>query len=437
MLALVEKADSVVKKSSTRMVIEEVSTKRTTGHTNLDSGSGPPSPKEPNSSRVQPGKMDPHASPHAASDVQASASRSPAHTAEKHGTSAIPALPKPAASGATTQVMLGGSGRTVIGPDTPSDCASRPPVGVCAEGGEPSGTDGGSLRRVPIVIDCDSDSDDESVVGSKGGAAAACDRGAGGVATTPASGDHAVSGLTTESGVATEVGSGGGRSEAPDDQGHDTVVVNNRAPPASAAADAVRITITEDDEATAAADDALLAAAAARKGEPAEGKSGSGDRSSVAPEHIEENKPCQATAESAQAVPPVRGTAAANQADPVASAHDRSSAAAPIQSPEVAAEELMQKGRAAFAAGQLRDAKELFTAAIDTWPLMAAAYSNHAAVEARLGNWWQVVEDSSAVLGLANSDLLKFKALCRRAKGRSQLGDHRGSLRDYQVISAR
>lgn len=438
MLALVEKADSVIKQSSTRMLIEEVSSESTTGQPSLDSGAVPPALKAPESSGVQPGEVDPCANIPAASGVQATASQSPARTAQAHGTSPMPALPKPEATGATTREMLGSSESMVTGPDEPPGGAIRPSSGAQTGGdgsGEPDGVASGSLRRVPIITDySDSDSDDESAEGSNCCITATVDRGSGGSATTPASRDRAANGLTTKHGVATEGGSGGDRSEAPGDPGLDTVIKNHSAPLASAAADSVRITVTEDDEATAAADDALLAAAAARQGEP--NVEESVDDSSVAPEHVEEDKPCQATAESVPGVPPVGGTAAAGQADHLESVIGGSSGAVPIKSPEVAAEELMQKGRAAFAAGQLRDAKELFTAAIDTWPLMAAAYSNHAAVEARLGNWWQVVEDSSAVLGLANSDLLKFKALCRRAKGRAQLGDHVGSLRDYQVISA-
>lgn len=427
MLALVEKANSALKKTGTRMTIEEMSTESSTEPSSqVDKESAPLTEQMPGSSNCNS-----EGSPSVNGQTTNLPNTCP------HGL-AGPTQEKATMSAAdASQPTI--SNATVKGQHRPCGSESRPGMAdqTCLDGKTvPGDTFDGPLRRVPIITDC-SDSDSEAA-DAECGITCSTDK----TFTRCAVGNNtfAASPSHTHPGVSADVGSGGSSCTAAD-------VSSKSEPSAIRASDAVRIQVIEDDEEASAADDALLAAASPPKSINAAGvvRLGASSRSDI--KAVEEEKLAgqvdAAVVPGADAPQPsvhATGTGGAASRAPTVAADEclmqPTKAPEPIKAPEAVAEELMEKGRAAFAAGSLQEAKEIFTAAVNTWPLLAAAYSNRAAVSTRQGSWSHVVEDATCVLALANTELLKFKALCRRAKARSHLADHLGSLQDYQVISA-
>ena len=298
----------------------------------------------------------------------------------------------------------------------------------------------GQLREIPIIMEC-SDSDDGEA-SDDGGNDVLAPNSLISPAQPKLTPQHSPEGAPDRAGAAVVTDSHFHPTDASADA--DTIKQDGAHSVLQRASEseAVHIEVVQEkDEATITADDALIEAARANGSAHSDGHVGI-NAPVVHGVHVSRSLDAASGIPQADGKP---GVASVGNEDPGGTGGDHTDAdslpgrganapgAAAIQDPEAVAEELLEKGRAAFAAGQLQDAKDAFTAAIAAWPLTAAAYSNRAAVSARQGEWSHVVEDSSAVLGLANMELLKFKALCRRAKARAHLGDHLGSLRDYKV----
>ena len=98
-----------------------------------------------------------------------------------------------------------------------------------------------------------------------------------------------------------------------------------------------------------------------------------------------------------------------------------------------AADALRADGNASFRRGDLHSAVETFTEALAHVPNDVAALANRAAARLRLGEWAAAERDASACLFL---DAKHTKALHRRAKARTGLGDHEGALSDLRSLSA-
>ena len=98
-----------------------------------------------------------------------------------------------------------------------------------------------------------------------------------------------------------------------------------------------------------------------------------------------------------------------------------------------AADALRADGNASFRRGDLHSAVETFTEALAHVPNDVAALANRAAARLRLGEWAAAERDASACLSF---DHKHTKALHRRAKARTGLGDHEGALSDLRSLSA-
>ena len=97
-----------------------------------------------------------------------------------------------------------------------------------------------------------------------------------------------------------------------------------------------------------------------------------------------------------------------------------------------AADALRADGNASFRRGDVLGAVETFTEALAHVPNDVAALANRAAARLRLGEWAAAERDASACLSL---DAKHEKALHRRAKARTGLGDHEGALSDLRSLS--
>ncbi|CAL5225626.1 g8481 [Coccomyxa viridis] len=94
------------------------------------------------------------------------------------------------------------------------------------------------------------------------------------------------------------------------------------------------------------------------------------------------------------------------------------------------AEAARESGNAAFKKGDLQKALELYTEAVEQDRSMAAAYSNRALVNLKLGQAAAAEADANQALQL---DPKMVKALLRRAAARKALGQTEGAVEDYRA----